>query len=247
MIACPGCGANLKFDISTQQMQCAHCGGNYLLINEYKVETPVDLEYEGYSHDASKAFADDISECLEPFGMENRKSFTPGYLSGFYVDGADEDSEAYRREAIEFYNNLTAEKLMEDLVVRTDAGYLAATGVQDVQVPTEVKEIQQVLKPVWFMSYRDGKRITYATVNGETGKVVADFPVSPWRYLLSVLLGTGLLFTILNYFLTLKPEWALAVTALLMLLGRWIGEKPFRMGSRDGKEKKPSGNIAGIA
>ncbi len=29
MIACPGCGANLTFDISSQQMKCGYCGNIY--------------------------------------------------------------------------------------------------------------------------------------------------------------------------------------------------------------------------
>ena len=38
--------------------------------------------------------------------------------------------------------------------------------------------------PVWFMSYRNGDRITYATVNGQTGKVAADLPIDIKKYLL---------------------------------------------------------------
>ena len=29
MIACPGCGANLLFDIASQQMKCSYCGSSY--------------------------------------------------------------------------------------------------------------------------------------------------------------------------------------------------------------------------
>ena len=29
MIACPGCGANLLFDIASQQMKCSYCESSY--------------------------------------------------------------------------------------------------------------------------------------------------------------------------------------------------------------------------
>ena len=69
------------------------------------------------------------------------------------------------------------------------------------------------------MSYREGDRITYASVNGQTGKVVADFPISRLRFLLASLLTAALVFLAMNLFLTLKPEWSLAITSLLLIIG----------------------------
>lgn len=38
--------------------------------------------------------------------------------------------------------------------------------------------------PVWFLSYRWGDRVSYATINGQTGKTYTEFPASPYKYLL---------------------------------------------------------------
>ena len=219
--------------------------GDYRETNEYQVETEVDLSYDGYTHDASRSFDDEISECLEPFTAEARKPFTPGYLSGFYVDGADESRTKYKNRAKKHFEQLTAERIIGSRAGFTMANgdVLFPTGIQDVSVPTKVTAIEQILKPVWFMSYRDGNRITYATVNGETGKVVADFPISPLRYLIAVLLAAAVLFVGLNFFFTLKPEWALAVTAALMMLGIWVSERPYRLANRKAKsEQAKAGN-----
>ena len=76
--------------------------------------------------------------------------------------------------------------------------------------------------PVWFMSYRNGDRVAYATVNGQTGKVVADLPVDVRKFIGGSLLLAVPVFILLNLFLTLKPStllsWigVLAVAALII-------------------------------
>ena len=195
--------------------------GDYLVTEEYSIVGDVDVSYEGFSHDASKAFDNEISECLVPFDTEKSLPFTPGYLSGFYVDVANEPSKKYIDDATAYYENLTAEKLLENDDINRTAKqeHVYTTDITGVHVPTEITGIRQVLYPVWFMSYREGDRITYASVNGQTGKVVADFPISPVRFLIASLLVSALVFLAMNLFLTLKPEAALILSSLLLLIG----------------------------
>ena len=72
--------------------------------------------------------------------------------------------------------------------------------------------------PVWFLSYRNGDRVSYAVVNGQTGKAAADLPVDMKRYLA----GSGALavplFFLLNLFLTITPGKILWIAALLAFL-----------------------------
>lgn len=205
--------------------------GDYLETKTYNIKATVDADYDGYAHDASHAFDDEISECLAPFDIEGRKPFTPGYLSGFYVDVADESSGNFKRDAEDYYEMVTAKRLMNSPKIRGEAAVkrLRLTGVSDVQVPTYVKKIDKVFYPVWFMSYRDGDRITYATVNGQTGKVVADFPVSPIRFLLGALVIAAAVLALLSSAVTLKPEAALIVTNLLMVLGMIVCSRRIRI------------------
>ena len=195
--------------------------GDYLVTEQYTIKGDVDIAYDGWTHDASKAFDDEISECLAPFDTKDRKPFTPGFLSGFYVDVADERSSRYADDAKRYFENLTAEKLLEnDEVTRAAKENHAHTvGITGVSIPTEITRIDQVFYPVWFMSYREGDRITYATVNGQTGKVVADFPISPLRFLLASLVTALAVFAVLSLFFTLKPESTLLLTSLLLIIG----------------------------
>ena len=219
--------------------------GDYLVTKQYQIVGDVDISYDGYAHDASKAFDDEISECLAPFDTELREPFTPGFLSGFYVDVADEPSRKYLDDATSYYERLTAEKLMKNDEIHRAAREQRAhtTGITGVSIPTKITRVEQVLYPVWFMSYREGDRITYASVNGQTGKVVADFPISRLRFLLASLLTAALVFLAMNLFLPLKPEWTLAITSLLLIVGvvmcsRQLRKLSARFSGAEGKKQK---------
>ena len=193
--------------------------GDYVVTDHYDIRAQIDTVYDGITHDASRAFDDEISECLSPFDAHKRVPFTPGFLSGFYADVADEDPGKYEKRVKEYTELETARKLLEDNGVRATTSDLMLKGVSNVQVPSEIGSVYRVFYPVWFMSYRNGNNITYATVNGQTGKVVADFPISTSRFILAALLAALAFFIPLNFFFTLKPGAALAVTTLLLVIG----------------------------
>ena len=72
--------------------------------------------------------------------------------------------------------------------------------------------------PVWFMSYRWGDRVSYATMNGDTGKMYAEFPASPKRFLFFSALTTIPLAFFFYSLYTLTPSYILFV-ALMAALG----------------------------
>ena len=72
--------------------------------------------------------------------------------------------------------------------------------------------------PVWFMSYRWGNRVSYATMNGDTGKIYAEFPASPKRFMAISALTTIPLFILIYMLYTLKPSYVLFL-ALMAAVG----------------------------
>lgn len=61
-------------------------------------------------------------------------------------------------------------------------------------------------------------RVAYATVNGQTGLVVADIPIDPKRYLLGSLLLAIPIFALLAWSAFLQPSSLVMTTLLLSLL-----------------------------
>ena len=65
--------------------------------------------------------------------------------------------------------------------------------------------------PVWFLSYRNKDRVAYATVNGQTGKVVADLPISVGKFLLGSLIVAIPVYILLCLLTVLTPGMTLTI------------------------------------
>lgn len=181
----------------------------------------LDAEYSGIAHDSSSAFRDDISERIAPFSIEDGKPFTPSYLSGFYADVDDVSFQTYENEVRQIANNRTFEYLMEQGDSKM-YGLSVKPSEMDKSFGTEVKSQNRAMFPVWFMAFRKGNRVAYATVNGQTGKVASDMPVDYGKFAIGTAIVSVLLFLIFNMFFTFKPEAALLVASLLTLVSAFI-------------------------
>ena len=187
----------------------------------FRITGNIDVELDGYGHDASKGFDDRISEDIAPFDPRGHKPFAPGYLSGFYADIGDVNALDYNKKATDVICEDTAKLLAkEPSIFRADGGIRdIKVSAADAQIPTSVTSAKRTLYPVWFMSYRNKDKITYAAVNGQTGKVSADLPVSPWKILLMVLLVGAAIAALLFIMPSVKANWTLAASALLLAIG----------------------------
>ena len=90
--------------------------------------------------------------------------------------------------------------------------------IRPEQLHTKTETIDSTMFPVWFLSYRKKDRVAYATVNGQTGLVVADIPIDPKRYLLGSLLLAIPIFALLAWSAFLQPSSLVMTTLLLSLL-----------------------------
>lgn len=193
--------------------------GDYIITDKYALTGDVDAFYNGIMHDASSSLYDDISAQLAPYDVKKKKEFTAAYLSGFYADGADVVPSAYEQEVIWFTNRSSFDKLDKSIF-----------GSVSVEKPKELENAfnshidaeDLSMMPVWFMSYRNRDRVAYATVNGQTGKVVADFPISVTKYLLAALIVFVPLFLILNLLFTLTPNATMVISAIAAIITRIV-------------------------
>ena len=195
-------------------------------IDTVKETYSIGCEFQGYSHDASVSFDDRISENLAPYTELHRTGFHPGYLSGFYAEIGDADEQEYKSLVMERMSDNVRDKVTAEL---NKEGLRSVKNLTDI--PTSVHSSELSLHPVWFMSYREKNRITYAAVNGETGKVSADFPLSPLRIIFFALLVSGLIFALISGLMSFLPSVkgnaALAVCSLLAIAGSYFLQRSF--------------------
>ena len=144
----------------------------------------VDNTFSGITFDASSSFDDTLAAQIAPFKAQNMMDFTPAYLCGFYADTADVPEEVYEMAA----ETLVNEEAMDR--IRAKFGDIHVDSIPDKTGSFHTVKTGQTaaLLPVWFLTWRSGDRVAYAVVNGETGKMAADIPVDPKRYLTGSLL-----------------------------------------------------------
>lgn len=186
----------------------------------YQITGNNDIELEGYTHDASVSFDDRISERIAPFDTKEQKPFAPGYLSGFYADIGDAKSRDYDDKGVVYMARSTARMIAKDESITHGCGaFPLKVDARAASVPTRIHSVSRAFYPVWFMSYRNKDKITYAAVNGQTGKVYADLPLSPWRILIAVLLLGAVFATLLFFLPSVKANLSLVIAALLLVVG----------------------------
>ena len=205
---------NFKIDGETiAKGQKDYRRGNYIYHDHYDVRSDTHANYEGISFDASSSFADSLSGAIAPYNIQGRKPFTEDYMAGFYADTSDISEKVYQKEARDIVKADAANRMMKSGNYHqygVDAGDVVGAMTPDAE------ESKMGYFPVWFLSNRTGDRISYAVVNGQTGKVAMDMPISYGKYLLGSLVVAIPIFLMMNVFLTLTPT---TVTIIVMILG----------------------------
>ena len=174
--------------------------GNYRYTEttSYRVEHEATVRYEGVPADGSQKIEDLLMESIEPFDYNKARPFNMAYLSGFYADKYDVDKEAVlpRIQQRMYANNA------QILDSTTHYTRLKARRQYD---RTDSLSWDYMLLPVWFMTFNyKGKLWEYA-VNGQSGKVAGELPISKGKLaafctILAVLIAAAIF--IGGYFLT---------------------------------------------
>ncbi|MCQ2081175.1 MAG: hypothetical protein MJZ11_05910 [Lachnospiraceae bacterium] len=189
--------------------------GDYIYHRHFKLSGDANTFYHGFTHDASSSFQDDISERIEPFDIKKKKDFTAGFLSGFYADTADVDSSVYHADVLNFARENTYKEIAK---IKEFSKYSLEKKPAEDRINSVISKTDRTLFPVWFMSYRHNDRVAYATVNGQTGKVAADFPIDVKKYVGFSLVMSLIIFVFLNFFLVMKPSTLSIVSAIVGLV-----------------------------
>ena len=195
----------------------SHRSGDYIITDHYDMKGMLDNSYNGVSYDASSSFADDISNEIAPFNVKDITTFSPSFLSGYYADVADVPSEVYEDTAVELAKESTYNFLRRNSQMASHSFSESKETVKN-KIYTNVTNRRSAMFPVWFLSYRNRDRVAYATVNGQTGKVSADIPVSLPKYFICAAVIAAVLFIILNMFLTVTPDILIVATAVIALI-----------------------------
>ncbi|MBR0091317.1 MAG: hypothetical protein IJP92_06440, partial [Lachnospiraceae bacterium] len=187
--------------------------GDYLHYKTYTLTADVKGQY-AVNFDASSFFHDETATAISPFAKDGIKPFHPAMLSGFFADTADVDAATYLQEA----KNRIGEDAYLKLVSRNFHGISPSVpyGKSEMDRMFSLNKVKakRALFPVWFLTWRNKDRVAYAAMNAQTGKLAADIPIDPKRFLLGSLLLAVPFFFLYRMLLTVTAPVALLVTFL---------------------------------
>lgn len=198
--------------------------GDYIYTRHYDLECEVKSSYHGLAFDASAAFSDNLSEAIAPFDLREGKDFTPSFLSGFYADTNDVSDKVYRSDAEDMVAEDGFKRMSRDAVCRRYDASGYRSSLKNAIRPTR-QTTELAMLPVWFLAYRNGDRVSYAVVNGQTGKAAAEIPIDVRKYLIGSALLAVPIFILLNLFVTLTPSKVLWLAILLAVLSIMISNR----------------------
>ncbi|MCR5215771.1 MAG: hypothetical protein K6C69_02435 [Lachnospiraceae bacterium] len=201
--------------------------GDYIITDHYRLTTNVDAHYEGTSFDASSNFTDELSMSIAPYKVAMEKPFSQGYLSGFYADVADVKNKVYSQKSKEVVGDAITESL-----IHTKPYLQYGAGKEDGNIAKHlhIRKKRLAYFPVWFLATERQGYVSYAVINGQTGKLAADLPIDPLKYVLfSILLAVPIMlfFSLIPYAMT--PIVLTVVSMILAVISWLIG-----MGERKG-------------
>ncbi len=126
---------------------------------------------------------------IEPFNTEANVVYKPEYLSGFtaerYSVGLENAWEFAKRDIGSMLNSSISTEIRR---------HHNADHVDSLMVHTRYSGItyKYLMLPVWMSHFTYKEKDYRFMVNGQTGKVGGNIPISPWRVLIAVLLALGL-------------------------------------------------------
>ncbi|HIV69284.1 MAG TPA: hypothetical protein IAA32_10535 [Candidatus Butyricicoccus stercorigallinarum] len=160
-----------KYEITTTQHFEVHRAGT--------------IPFQRVPVDASSKMPDDYMDSIEPFDYAALEPFAMGYLPGYLADKYDRSVADCAGRVEERIRNSAIEALQE-----TVHGYDLCVP-EYAQVEMHRGQVRYALFPVWLLSTRwKGQSFLFA-MNGQTGKLVGDLPIS-WRRLCAWFAGIAL-------------------------------------------------------
>lgn len=124
------------------------------------------LEWHKVPLAGTKYIPNSLMECIEPYNYDKLRAFDTKFLSGFYAENYDTSADDMLMKIFHRVKNFVKGACGDGRLQYVDnSSYLTPSA-------------EYVFMPVWFLHYQyHGKKYTFA-LNGQTGKVAGEQPMS---------------------------------------------------------------------
>jgi hypothetical protein len=148
----------------------------------YQVNRAGTLPFRNVPVDGSSKMDDKLMESIEPFDFNQAEEFNAAYLAGYSADRYDvSKEETFGRATTRFRQGTEA-------AFRRDIHGYDTLEVKESILQFSNTEARYALYPVWLLHTKWKDDHFYFAVNGESGKIAGNLPVSPLKFTLFLLL-----------------------------------------------------------
>lgn len=194
------------YDCNAETDYTGEQGEHYTVTVERDGKTVTETRTRWYSRSGHVSrFFDDILICasnslpqklknkLDNWNFEELMPYNEQYLSGF-------TTEIYQlglKEGFDEAKTVMEPKIDQD--VRSDIGG-DEQRVHSKNTQYSNITFKHLLLPIWLTSYKYNNKSYSILINGQTGEIEGNYPVSVWKVLIAIILGLGVVAAI--YFVT---------------------------------------------
>ncbi len=159
----------------------SHREGDYevTVTRHFQVRRAGEIVFEKVPVDASSKMPDDHMDSIEPYDYQDLKKFSTAYLPGYLADRYDVSVQDCAKRADQRCEN-TALRELENTVTGYDSVSLTRKNIR-----LHRGKVSYALMPVYMLHTKwSGKDFLFA-MNGQTGKMAGDLPMSWGKFWLT--------------------------------------------------------------
>ncbi len=147
----------------------------------YSIQRKGRVTWKLVPYDSASHVEDEAMRKIAPYGYEKIVRFDMAYLSGFFADRYDVP---WHKMEPDLKNRLATsiDRIISDSTIQ----YARLESVKDDSVIHPFR-MKYAMIPVWFLTYRYTGKTYYFAMNGQTGKIAGEYPISILKVLLLLL------------------------------------------------------------
>ncbi len=136
----------------------------------------------------SRRLEENLLSRVRPYDLQKLCRYQAGFLSGFISEKPSVNLKEGWSVAQEEIDETMRDLARDDILRRADEAQVSSLRSEHRNVRYKL-----TLLPMWLSSFTFKAKAFHVLINGQTGKAGGQAPVSPWRVLIAVLIGLGLI------------------------------------------------------
>ena len=188
---------------------------DYKEVKVYSLIRSGAIAFDHVPVDGSKKMEDQLMESIEPYDFNEAKEFNAAYLAGYAADRYDVSKDETFNRATQRFREGTVQAFRSDIT-----GFSNVTAEQSNLQFSNTKS-RYALYPVWILNTKWRNKPFRFAINGQTGKIAGNLPISPIKATLLWLLFF-ILFAGISFGVGYAMEKLLVIGAVGSIIGCFI-------------------------